>query len=149
MTQNRVYTIELYAASVVPGAVGDCSIDIKNENRTALLKSVTFDIRIRLAAAPWTLLPLAMNTTQAFDLHIVALPLGNLHSQIFAPTGTGDAYIATTGARFTMFTPGQIKFESFFIRSTLRFNLAYQNWDALLNYQYGASIIAEIQDIDL
>jgi hypothetical protein len=142
---NRVYTVTLHGGAAAGGANQNHQFLLKNENRTALLKSIAFDIRLA-TVVPDTILPLEQNTTQHFGLSVIGVQ-GNF-ANIFQDF-TVPGVVVANGSQFDFYRPGQIKLDSFFIRNNLLFAFNYYNNDALIAYEYFASIIVEIQDLEV
>jgi hypothetical protein len=141
--KNRVYTAA-FQNLVLPGAAMNVTFQINNFNRTAKLKSLFFDLRIRENV---TNLPLQLenNNTQLFQLVINAF--ASPFAQIFE--AVAGAVIFANGVQFIMRRPNQLKFDSFYIPDTLGFAFNYQNFDLLLSFVYEVTVVCEIEDISV
>ena len=145
---NRVYTTVL-SENVGPMGIGlGCTFQINNEGRTALLKSILFDLRIQVQGPPPYYYPIEQNTSQFFALQVLPMPLNITRFSDTFGTINNPAVMLANGATLVMYRPGQLLFNSFFIRNSLRFEWGYNNNDALITFTYFASIIVEIEDID-
>ena len=143
---NKVYTAFFQDNVLAGGGGGVTNFQIDIENRTALLKSILFDIKIAETAAPAAILPLELNNTQSFHLQVIALPAGTPFANIFSSIG-GLPALQQNGTQLNIYKPGQSVFQSFFIRNNLLLSWAYVNRDPLTNYSYGASVCVEIEMI--
>lgn len=146
MSNQRVYSTVI-GATVAAGTASTNEFFVNNFNRSFLLKSVFLDVRLFETLAPFAILPFEMNFTQEFGLTINSIPAADLFCSPFQDY-TIPANIITNGNSIVMWKPGQIKFDSFFIKNQLQLIYAHANRDMLVSYRFFASIILEIEDIE-
>ena len=143
--ENRVYTQVLQSVVLAAGGLGDTTWQIPFSGRESKLRSLAFDIQIQEVVSG-SLLPLENNTTQFFALGVIQFPLGATFGDIVNNVSI-PANLLHNATEINLYRPQQLQLNSFNIRNSLFFILAYTNNDALINYRYTASIICEIEDI--
>ena len=143
---NRVYTLILETV-VLPAAVGQTTFQINNENRTCLLKSVTWSLLLVNNAAPFQRIPPEINTTQIYSFALITPVVGIPFAQIFE-TFAGPGVIMANGDQINFWTPGQVIFDSFYIRNNLNFIWTHENRELLITTISEITVIVEIEDID-
>jgi len=142
---NRVFTAILSQNVAAGGnAVNIMTVDISN--RTARLKSISLDVYMRTVAG--VILPMEQNNTQQFNLQVDAVPQASPFAQIVS-NFAGTSLLTNNGNRINIRRPNQLKFDSFFIRSNLLLSFNYMNNDVLNAYIFEATIIVELEDIEV
>jgi len=144
--KSRAYTAIINHGAVA-GGLGNVAWNVDNFNRSCLLKSIIFDIQIHEAVSN-TVLPLDQNTTQEFSLSVSRVPIPSVYSEVFTNFSILGA-VADNGGVIRMFRPRQIILNNFWMVNNLYISLNYANRDVLLEYHYAASVLLEIEDIDV
>ncbi len=146
MTRNRVYSI-LFAGNLLAGAAGGNGFRINNFNRTAKVKSITFDIRFEDVTNAQQI-PTEQNNVARYRLDAVSVPGEGGFTQVFEDYFEVNIHAVGNGNAFTLTRPSTIKLDSFYIRNQLRFAFTISNQDILNEIAYVGTVVVEIEDIE-
>lgn len=134
--KNRVYS------NILPftlAAMGNRNIIwyLNNYRKSFKLKSIFFDLRITQDVG-------TQNQIYVLFIGSLEVPIQQTENYENYNVSTGGDY---NGVGFAMTKPGQILFDSFFIRERLKFQFLCANSDLLVAYDYLLSVTCEIEDI--
>ena len=141
MGKNKVYTAS-FDQVVAPGANFNTAFELQSWNRTRKLKSISLDIQVRNNAT-LMILPIESNTTQDFYLQFYAIPL-SLYAEPFTDFTFPPLY---NGNTIYITRPGQVFYDSFYLRHRAGFIFDYENRDAAITYRIRVTVTAETENI--
>jgi len=142
---NKVFTI-LWANDINAGAVVGNQAFVNNNNRQWKLKSIFFDLNFREQVSN-IVLPLETNTVLDYNLDIVSQPAATMIGTAFencTPAGN----VAANGGQISLYRPGQLFFDSFFIVNQLLIIFSIINRAAIV-YRYNGICTLEIEEVKL
>ena len=141
---SQVYTLYGTHSPVNAGANYTANFTLNNQNRTCLIKSIFYDLKI-FNAATFELYPINRNSFIHTRLNIgtnAAERIGRIFENITAGFGV------FTGQGISFFKPTFVLFDSFFIRNTLPCDFYIENHDAAINVGFELSVVMEVEEID-
>lgn len=142
---NDVYTCRL-GFTLAPALAIQETFYLNQANKTLRIKSISIDYEIHENDTSQNL-PLDQNTVIALNLQVGDTVVPRMISKHFE-NFTLPVWLIGNGTHFRMWKPGQLTFDSWFIRNTLRFDFNITNYGVLLTYVINSCIIVETETID-
>ena len=142
--QNQVHTLYGTHSPVNFGANYTVNFVLNVPNRTCLIKSIFYDLKL-FNAATFELLPINRNSFIHSRLNVgtnAAERIGRIFEGITA------GFAVYTGQGLTFFKPTFVLFDSFFVRNTLPCRFYVENQDAAINIAFEVSVIMEVEEIE-
>ena len=144
LKRNQVYTLYGTHSPVNFGANYTAAFVLNIANRTALIKSIFYDLKL-FNAATFELLPINRNSFIHSRLNIgtnAAERIGRIFDAITA------GFAVFTGQGLTFLKPTFVLFDSFFVRNTLPCDFYIENHDAAINIAFELSVVMEVEEIE-
>ena len=144
LKQNQVYTLYGTHSPVNFGANYTVNFVLNVSNRTCLIKSIMYDLKL-FDAATFELLPINVGSFIHTRLNIgtnAAERIGRIFEGITA------GFAVNTGQGLSFFKPTFVLFDSFFVRNTLPCDFYIENHDAAINVAFEVSVIMEVEEIE-
>jgi hypothetical protein len=141
---DRIYTLT-YEHVLLPNTGFGDTFELDNANRQFKLKTISFDLSIRLTGAggfPVENVPLELNRMITYSLSVRTV--GIVMSNVF---NIAPAAGMENGSLIRITKPGIKKFDSGFAANTMRFVCEAWNRDLLLDHSVWYNVICEIEEL--
>jgi hypothetical protein len=142
--KNTIFTLYGGYSPVNAGATYDANWNLNIINRTAIIKSISYDLKL-FNANTFQHIPKFDNSSFIFHRLNLGVPPGVAIGSIFE-NFTPVTFAPLTGQGMSFFAPCQRVFEGWFIRNTLYCEFYMENHDVLINIAFEISVIIEVDD---
>lgn len=144
---NNIFSIGISDPLTGPGVTSDIQFQLPNNLTDFGIKSIYWDYQLFVSAAgplPSQPVPYAQNTENLIFLNIgdyfAATPKIARTFENAAPAAT----VSMNGQSFTMFNPGQMFFNNFFVNQVLNFRIMHTNKSLVSTYDLLATVVVEM-----